>query len=357
MGGTRPRVPGGSRVDVRLVEGGETRQDSVRTALATVPGSVGVRGRARRRPAVRPARSLHAGRPGRWRGADGAVPVLAVADTVLRVRDEVVEGVESREELGLGQTPQAFRTAALREAHAKAEAAGAAFTDDASMLRWAGFEVRAVPGRSGEHEDHHDGRSRVRRPPDGDGRWLIRRRARLRRAPLRGRSSALARRCPVRRGGRVSPDTPTATSSATRSRTRSSGPWRSATWGSTSPTPTPETEGMTGEDLLGRTIRLLAEGGHTPVSVDVTIVCERPAIAPRRLELRERLARSTGPPGRSRLRQGDPPGGARADRRRHRVPGARGGLVSDAARHRPSGRRRGVASGPGPRGARRDRGA
>ena len=79
-------------------------------------------------------------------GADGAVPVLAVADTVLRVRDEVVEGVESREELVLGQTPQAFRTAALREAHAKAEAAGAAFTDDASMLRWAGYEVRAVAG-------------------------------------------------------------------------------------------------------------------------------------------------------------------------------------------------------------------
>ena len=37
-------------------------------------------------------------------------------------------------------------TAALREAHANAEAAGASFTDDASMLRWAGFEVLAVPG-------------------------------------------------------------------------------------------------------------------------------------------------------------------------------------------------------------------
>ena len=59
---------------------------------------------------------------------------------------EVVEGVESREELALGQTPQAFRTAALREAHANAEAVGASFTDDASMLRWAGYEVLAVPG-------------------------------------------------------------------------------------------------------------------------------------------------------------------------------------------------------------------
>ena len=58
----------------------------------------------------------------------------------------------------------------------------------------------------------------------------------------------------------------------------------------------PGTEGMTGEDLLARTIRLVVEGGHTPVSVDVTIVCEHPAIAPRRLEIREQLARCTGLP-------------------------------------------------------------
>jgi 2-C-methyl-D-erythritol 4-phosphate cytidylyltransferase/2-C-methyl-D-erythritol 2,4-cyclodiphosphate synthase len=83
------------------------------------------------------------------RGADGAVPVLAVADTVLRVREEVVEGVESRDEIALGQTPQAFRTSVLREAHAKAEAAGAPFTDDATMLRWAGYEVRAIAGDPG----------------------------------------------------------------------------------------------------------------------------------------------------------------------------------------------------------------
>ena len=132
-------------IDVRFVEGGETRQDSVRTALATVPASaefVAVHDAAR--PFAPP--DLFTRVVQGLEGADGAVPVLAVADTVLRVRDEVVEGVESREELVLGQTPQAFRTAALREAHAKAEAAGAAFTDDASMLRWAGYEVRAVPG-------------------------------------------------------------------------------------------------------------------------------------------------------------------------------------------------------------------
>jgi 2-C-methyl-D-erythritol 4-phosphate cytidylyltransferase/2-C-methyl-D-erythritol 2,4-cyclodiphosphate synthase len=133
-------------IDTRFVEGGETRQDSVRTALAAVPGSVGtVAVHDAARPFAPPdlfTRVLAAVE----QGADGAVPVLAVADTVLRVREEVVEGVEPRDEIALGQTPQAFRTSVLREAHAKAEAAGAHFTDDASMLRWAGSEVRAIAG-------------------------------------------------------------------------------------------------------------------------------------------------------------------------------------------------------------------
>jgi 2-C-methyl-D-erythritol 4-phosphate cytidylyltransferase len=133
-------------VDVRLVEGGDTRQASVRAALEAVPASVTIVAiHDAARPFASPdlfRRVLRAVE----RGPDGAVPVLPVSDTVLRVRGEVVDGVESREELALGQTPQAFRTAALREAHANAEAAGASFTDDASMLRWAGYEVLTVPG-------------------------------------------------------------------------------------------------------------------------------------------------------------------------------------------------------------------
>jgi len=133
-------------VPVRLVEGGGSRQASVRVALAEVPETAGVVAvHDAARPFAPPdlfARVLDAVR----NGADGAVPVLPVTDTVLRVRGELVEGAEPREELTLGQTPQAFRTSVLREAHAKAEAEGSSFTDDASILRWAGFDVRAVPG-------------------------------------------------------------------------------------------------------------------------------------------------------------------------------------------------------------------
>jgi 2-C-methyl-D-erythritol 4-phosphate cytidylyltransferase/2-C-methyl-D-erythritol 2,4-cyclodiphosphate synthase len=132
--------------DTRFVEGGESRQASVRAALAGVPQTVDVVAvHDAARPFAPPdlfARVLEAVNG----GADGAVPVLTVTDTVLRVRGEIVEGAAPREELALGQTPQGFRTSVLREAHAKAEAAGASFTDDASMLRWAGFDVRAIPG-------------------------------------------------------------------------------------------------------------------------------------------------------------------------------------------------------------------
>jgi 2-C-methyl-D-erythritol 4-phosphate cytidylyltransferase len=133
-------------VSAVFVEGGDSRQASVRAALAEVPGQVDI---CAVHDAARPFAS-----PELFalviqavaEGADGAVPVVAVTDTVLRVRGALVEGAEPREELALGQTPQAFRTSVLREAHSKAEAAGASFTDDASMLRWAGFEVRAIAG-------------------------------------------------------------------------------------------------------------------------------------------------------------------------------------------------------------------
>lgn len=58
----------------------------------------------------------------------------------------------------------------------------------------------------------------------------------------------------------------------------------------------PDTAGIAGEDLLARTTQLLAERGRSPASLDVTVVCDRPPIAPRRTELRERLAAIVGVP-------------------------------------------------------------
>jgi 2-C-methyl-D-erythritol 4-phosphate cytidylyltransferase len=129
-----------------FVIGGASRQASVRAALAAVPERTGV---VVVHDAARPFAS-----PDLFErviravvdGADGAIPVLPVPDTIVRVRRSRVAGTEPRDELALAQTPQAFRAAVLREVHEKADAAGLTFTDDASILAWAGFEVRTVPG-------------------------------------------------------------------------------------------------------------------------------------------------------------------------------------------------------------------
>jgi 2-C-methyl-D-erythritol 2,4-cyclodiphosphate synthase len=52
----------------------------------------------------------------------------------------------------------------------------------------------------------------------------------------------------------------------------------------------PETAGISGADLLARTLELVRGAGYAPASFDLTIVCEMPAIAPRRDEIRTRLA-------------------------------------------------------------------
>jgi 2-C-methyl-D-erythritol 4-phosphate cytidylyltransferase len=130
-----------------VVTGGATRQASVRAALAAVPQDApAVLCHDAARALATPA--LFAAVLEALEGWDGVVPVVPVADTVKRVRGERVVGTEPREELALAQTPQAFVAEALRDAHARAEAAGVEATDDAALLEWAGYRVRAVPGEA-----------------------------------------------------------------------------------------------------------------------------------------------------------------------------------------------------------------
>ena len=137
---------GHQRVRSTIVLGGPSRQASVRAALDAIPAGPDI---VVVHDAARPFASADVfGRvlDAIADGAEAAVPVVPVLDTVVRVRADALAGTEPRDELSLAQTPQAFRIGTLREAHGKAEASGLSFTDDASMVRWAGFEVRAVPG-------------------------------------------------------------------------------------------------------------------------------------------------------------------------------------------------------------------
>jgi len=131
--------------EVRVVPGGTTRQESVWRALQAIPD----------RPAlivvhdaVRPfiTRALIDAVVAAAEAAGAAICALPIAETVKRVRGEVVEATVDRAGLWAAQTPQAFRAAVLREAHEKARRDGVVGTDDAALVERLGHPVRVVRG-------------------------------------------------------------------------------------------------------------------------------------------------------------------------------------------------------------------
>ena len=135
--------------DAQAIEGGATRRESVRLGLEAIAQD----GEGDRRcdfvlihDAARPF--LSAAVIDRLIAAldhsAGAVPVLPVADTLARGTDILGETV-SRDGLFRVQTPQAFRFAAILDAH-RHWPEGEDATDDAQMLRRRGGDVAMVEG-------------------------------------------------------------------------------------------------------------------------------------------------------------------------------------------------------------------
>ena len=56
----------------------------------------------------------------------------------------------------------------------------------------------------------------------------------------------------------------------------------------------PRVAGMEGIELLSRTVAKVRVAGRSPVSADVTVIADRPSIAPRRDEMRTTLAAALG---------------------------------------------------------------
>jgi len=133
---------GASKV-AACVTGGVTRTDSVRAGVAEVPDDAAV---ILVHDAARPLvdegvvqRLIEA----LGRGYDGAVPTLAVADTVKRVQGGVVSETLDRSDLVTVQTPQAFVASVLRAAF-RVNLAQA--TDCAALVEAAGGRVTTVEG-------------------------------------------------------------------------------------------------------------------------------------------------------------------------------------------------------------------
>jgi 2-C-methyl-D-erythritol 4-phosphate cytidylyltransferase len=128
---------------VAAVAGGETRAESVRTALAEVPDEALV---ALVHDAARPLVTDEV--IGRVlaplsEGWDGVVPAIPLVDTVKTVEGRGVTGTLTRENLVAVQTPQAFSVAALRSAYT-GDLAGA--TDCSSLVEAQGGRIAWVEG-------------------------------------------------------------------------------------------------------------------------------------------------------------------------------------------------------------------
>lgn len=140
-------VPKGSRVTVSssgldcqvvCVSGGDSRSESVRKGLAQVPDTAQV---VVVHDAARPvaSRGLMAAVVAAVRnGADAAIPVVGVVDTIRDLDGNTID----RSQLQAVQTPQGFSARALRHAHAT----GAQATDDATLVRAVGGSIVVVPG-------------------------------------------------------------------------------------------------------------------------------------------------------------------------------------------------------------------
>ncbi len=128
-----------------VVAGGGTRQASVSAGLAALGPDVElVLVHDVARPFV-PPEVITAVLEALAGGADGAIPVVPIHDTVRRVHPAgELGGVVDRDELVAVQTPQGFRRAALVSAHAAGQALQV--TDDAALIEAAGGRVVAVPG-------------------------------------------------------------------------------------------------------------------------------------------------------------------------------------------------------------------
>ncbi|MFB8242784.1 2-C-methyl-D-erythritol 4-phosphate cytidylyltransferase [Kitasatospora purpeofusca] len=157
--------------DIRVVAGGDTRQESVRLGLAAIPAEVGiVLVHDAARPLV-PVEVVDAVASAVRAGAEAVVPAVPLADTVKRVEPvrggpEPVLDTPDRATLRAVQTPQGFRRDILAEVHAKAlaeesAAAGGGLppvTDDAGLVERFGGRVVVVPG--------HEEAFKVTRPLD-----------------------------------------------------------------------------------------------------------------------------------------------------------------------------------------------
>ena len=128
------------------ITGGTTRQESVRRGLEALAAAAGAPELVLIQDAARPLvsdRLINAVIAALESGADAAIPLLAVADTLKRNEGGVWTTV-ARDGLQRAQTPQGFRFAKILRAHR--HYAEREVTDDMALAELAGLRIVGVPG-------------------------------------------------------------------------------------------------------------------------------------------------------------------------------------------------------------------
>ncbi len=221
----------------------------------------------------------------------GAVVAVPVTDTLKRAQGGRVAGTVDRSALWRAQTPQAFRYADILAAHRQAE--GAAMTDDAAVAEAAGLPVTLVMGADdnfkittaddlrraerlvgGGVQEFRTGTGYdVHRFAAGDGVTICGVRI-AHEQSLEGHSDADV-------GLHALTDAILGTIGA-------------GDLGSHFPPGDPQWRGANSAQFLAHAAGLVAAKGGRIAHVDVTLICERPKIAPQRAAMIARIAAILG---------------------------------------------------------------
>ena len=284
-------VVGATDRPCRCVAGGYERHDSVRAGYAALSNEVDV---ILIHDAARPFadaalidRVLEA-----TRETGAALPALATRDTVKRVQGggRFVAETLPRNNIWLAQTPQGFRrdilAAAMTGDHAEGAQGPQGATDEAMLVERAGHPVRVVDG--------DEGNIKVTTPGD-----LAVARARFASAPRVGTGYDLHRLVegrPLVFAGVVVPFThgPFGHSDGDVVCHALVDAMLSAAGAGDIGQHFPDTDGRwkgaAGPDLLARAVAIVRERGFAVASADITVVLERPKLAPHLPAIRRALA-------------------------------------------------------------------
>ncbi len=280
---------------VRIVAGGARRQDSVANAFASVsPDSDVVLVHDAARPFVSDDLISRAIEAAAEHGA--AIVALPVRDTVKQVErrgaSHVITGTIPRETIYLAQTPQAFRRDVLRDAIA-AGRSGVDATDEAMLAEQAGHDVHVVEGDPANvkittPEDLDLARRRAGAPPStariGTGYDLHR--------LVEGRPLIVGGvTIPSAKGALGHSDADVVCHAVTDAVLGAAG---AGNIGQRYPDTDMRWKDASSVELLRDAVRHVRAGGFAVENVDVSVVLERPKIAPHVADIQARVADALG---------------------------------------------------------------